>query len=704
MPPLDAGADSTARRRRRPSRFRFAGKPRHGHEPGLANRRIRYRYSGVVVDHLDGLNDAQREAAQATTGPVVILAGAGTGKTRVISHRAAYAAATGVVAPSQMLLVTFTDKAATEMVERVRVLGLAGVTARTFHAAALAQLRYFWPLRHEGSPLPEVMSDPYRIVAPLARRLPGGYQWTPAKDLIDELSWAKSRRISPKRYPSTAVGRMPPVPVELFVRLYGDYERAKTRQGVIDFDDMLTLTVDLLESDEEAASQVRERYTWFSVDEYQDTSPLQQRLLELWLGDRRDVCVVGDEDQTIYTFAGATPEFLTGFSARYPDARVIALTENYRSTPQILALANRLLASTGRSKHLDATRPPGPDPTVPTYADGDAELEGIVARVRELRASGTPACEICVLVRLNAQIPAFEAAFTRAGLPYRVRGQRFFDRREVRAAIEALRFVPAGLVGPELVAAVLSVWGKRLGFEPGAEVVGAEGRERQAALSALLSIVESVAADDGAAEESDVATELRRRAEEERSGSVDGVELSTLHRAKGLEWDAVFLPSLEEGVLPVAQAKDSASLVDEERRLLYVGITRARVHLALSWAQERTSAQGKLQRRHCSRFVRDLWPEHARRVLPTAWENLPTRVADEENPILASLRAWRTERARADAVPPYVVAHDSTLSEIAERRPGSMTALARVPGIGPAKLDRYGAEILEVVARPTPPK
>ncbi len=340
------------------------------------------------------------------SGPLAIIAGAGSGKTRVVSHRAAYAVASGVVDERHILLVTFTEKAATEMAERVRALGLGRVTARTFHSAALAQLRHFWPLRHDGAPLPEVVADKWRLVAPLARSLPGGYRFTPARDLIDEIEWAKGRRLTPSTYEEGAGSRPLPIPVDLFVRLFRDYERAKQRRGLIDFDDILLLTVDLLEQDPEAAASVHARYAWFTVDEYQDTTPLQARLLELWLGDRRDLCVVGDEDQTIYTFAGATPEHLVGFAGRYADAAVVPLLENYRSSPQVLRLANDLLASAGRPKRLIATRPDGPEPIVRSFRDGDAEAAFLVDRVRQLLDEGVSGPQIAVLVRLNAQIAA----------------------------------------------------------------------------------------------------------------------------------------------------------------------------------------------------------------------------------------------------------------------------------------------------------
>ncbi len=662
------------------------------------------------------LDPEQRDAVLATAGPVAILAGAGSGKTRVISRRTAYAIATGTVTPEQVLVVTFTDKAAGEMVERLRNLGLPGVTARTFHAQALSQLRHFWPDRHDGEPLPALLDSKLPIIGRLARQLPGHYRFTPAKDLADEIEWAKSRRIPPRAYEreAGAANREPPIPADLFVRTFENYERAKARAGRIDFDDLLVETVTLLETDADAAALVRARKSWFSVDEYQDTSPLQQRLLELWLADRRDLCVVGDEDQTIYTFTGATSSFLTSFAQRWPGAREIELVRNYRSSPQVIALANRLLAGEGRAKRLLATRADGPDPVIARHASAQAELDALAAWIGVRTRAGTAPAEIAVLVRMNAQLAPIEAALTRAGIPYQVRGLAFYQRPEVRAALTSLRRM-AGSSGPlarirglDLAAAVEARWRDELGLEDdeaAGRERGGEAQERQASLATLLGIVDDVVAADPSADATNVLAELEARAAAEHDGAGDGVNLLTYHRAKGLEWDAVALPSLEEGILPIRQAGEDAAAIAEERRLLYVGITRAREHLLLSWAETRAGRSGSDTRRRPSRFLLGLRPPAvpASRVARSGAGPRPhtssAATPSEGGPLFDALRAWRLNQARELGQPPYVIAHDATLAAIVEARPRSIEALWRVKGIGPAKADRYGAEILAIVER-----
>jgi DNA helicase-2/ATP-dependent DNA helicase PcrA len=637
---------------------------------------------------LEGLNSSQREAVTATSGPLAIIAGAGSGKTRVVSRRAAYAIETGVVPADQILLVTFTDKAAGEMVERMASLGHRGIMARTFHAAALAQLRHFWPSRHEGAPMPATLDSKLRLLVPLVGRLPGGYRFRPAKDMADAIEWAKVRRIRPDRWLDDG-GDRAPIPPEIFARLYRDYEREKARAGLLDFEDMLVETVELLERDPAAARLVRSRKRWLSVDEYQDTNPLAERLLELWLGESPDLAVVGDPDQTIYTFAGATPDYLLEFAERHPGARIVALAENYRSSPQILELANRVAAD-GLRGALRATRPDGPPPSVRRLSDAEAELRAIVEWIRSVAAAGVAPTETAVLVRINAQLPAIEDALTRAGLAFTVRGLRFFERREIRDARALLRRVRPHETGGGLVGAIERLFVEKLGLDDLAADAGQEGRERAASLELLVSIVDDLANANPGLDIDAVLDELDRRHAAEAAAGSDGVNLLTYHRAKGLEWDAVYLPALDEGILPIRQAREDQE-VAEERRLLYVGITRARRFLAISSSSRRPS-----------RFLASLEPQRSPsarhlRVLPGAPVATVTVGAAPDAGTLEALRRWRRERATADGVPAYVVAHDTTLAEIAEARPRTLPALRRVRGMGPMKLERYGPEILAAI-------
>ena len=673
-------------------------------------------------DLLADLDPDQREAVTITSGPLCILAGAGSGKTRVISRRVAYALATEVIRPRDVLVVTFTDKAATEMASRLATLGHRDVAASTFHAAALRQLRHFWPRVHDGDP-PAILDSKAPILAPLAAGLPGGYRYLAVRDLAAEIEWAKARRIRPADYEERALAdeRDASLPPDLMAGLYRRYESGKARAGRIDFEDMLELTIGLIEADATIAADVRDRYRWFSVDEYQDTNPLQEALLEAWLGGRDDLAVVGDEDQTIYTFTGATSDYLIGFADRYPDARLVRLETNYRSTPEVLALANRVLAA-GRvaaderlpgtpprpPKHLVAREPSGPTPEIGGFATDDAELAAIVEAIRALARAGTSHGSMAILVRTNAQLPSLEDSFGRAGIPFHVRGERFFARPEVRRAVRVaggLEGGPAATAPDPLPARLAVAFERELGVRRDAVPEGEAAASRHAAVVTLLELAEELVLADPDAGIPAFLAEIERRTTVEAGGAATGVELLTYHRAKGLEWDAVFLPALEEGTLPIRQSTEPDELA-EERRLLYVGITRARRYLWLSWATSRTGATGREGRRSRSRFLDGLVPAAAGRgragVTAGGRESHPaTAKVDpaDRSPLSNALRAWRTARARADAVAPFIVFHDSTIEAIAARRPRSIAELRRVPGVGPMKLDRYGEEIIGVVVR-----
>jgi len=666
---------------------------------------------------LADLDPAQREAVLITSGSLCILAGAGSGKTRVISRRVAYALATAVVRPRDVLVVTFTDKAAGEMRSRLAALGQPGVAASTFHAAALRQLRHFWPRVH-GSDPPSILDSKVPILAPLAAGLPGGYRFLAVRDLAGEIEWAKARRIRPNEYEMRAIAddRGASLPPDLMANLYRRYEAAKARAGRIDFEDMLELTIGLIETDAAIAAEVRDRYRWFSVDEYQDTNPLQAALLDAWLGGREDLAVVGDEDQTIYTFTGASSDYLIGFEARYPSARVVRLETNYRSTPEVLALANRVLAA-GRAAPDErlpgvAPRPPkrlvtslasGPAPEIGGFATDEAELAGVTEAIRALVRNGTAHGATAILVRTNAQLPAIEAALGAAGVPFHVRGERFFTRPEVHRALRVAGTLARTDTDDPLPVRLAAAFERELGVRRDTIPDGEAAAERHGAVVTLLELAEDLSRTDPAADVTAFLAEVERRAEVEAGGTATGVELLTYHRAKGLEWDAVFLPALEEGTLPIRQSTAPNELA-EERRLLYVGITRARRYLWLSWATTRMAATGRGGRRRRSRFLDGLVPPSARRVAVAetagagAGRQSTARVDPaDRSPLSNALRAWRTARARADAVAPFIVFHDSTIEAIAASRPRSIAELRRVPGVGPMKLDRYGEEIIGVV-------
>jgi DNA helicase II / ATP-dependent DNA helicase PcrA len=613
---------------------------------------------------LEGLNAEQRRAAEAVRGPVCILAGAGSGKTTTITRRIAWQVASGARRSDEILAVTFTDKAAAEMRARLERLGVDGVETRTFHSAALAQLR-----RSSGEAPGRILATKALLLRQIGNSLPRPYRFRPAGDLATEVEWAKNRRLTPESYRRGLGAHEPPIPPDLMARVFREYERRKSASGLVDFEDLLELTVRMYEEDEWALAAARERYRAFTVDEYQDVNLLQQSLLELWLGESDEVCAVGDDYQSIYGFTGASPEWLLGMEKRFPTATVVRLEANYRSSPQVLALANRLTPKLGGAeKTLRPTRPEGPEPAVRGFSSPEDEGQFVLERVRALAGEGVPYEEMAVLMRLNSRSADFEELFGDAKIPFQ--GAALLARDGARQLLKGLR----GSYRFELPLAeeVRRVAHEQGLVEPVPEGLGERELVRQADLRRLCRLAEEF--DDGSRTVEEWVAWLRARFDH---GAEGGVHLLTLHRAKGLEFEAVFIPRVEEKELPCKQSLRVPGALGEERRLLYVGMTRAKRQLALTWT-------GKP-----SRFLAELGIEAA----PP-----PRRRAEEpDSPLYAALKRWRLQRAKADEIPAYVVFHNSTLAEIAERRPCSLAELAAVPGVGPAKLERFGAEVLEAL-------
>ncbi len=559
---------------------------------------------GTSDDLLDALDPQQRVAARSLLGPVCILAGAGTGKTRAITHRIAYGVATGVYSPNRVMALTFTSRAAAELRTRLRPLGAGGVAARTFHSAALAQLNYFWP-QVIGGEAPRIVDNKAKAIAHAAELLKLRLDTATLRDVAGEIEWRKVSNMSIADYAVAARSSrvLPPsLSVDQMIELQERYEALKDERRQLDFEDVLLVTAGMIETEASVAFQVREQYRFFVVDEYQDVSPLQQHLLDQWLGDRRDLCVVGDASQTIYSFAGASAGYLLEFGSRHPNGTVVTLEQNYRSRPPIVAAANRLMRGRAGALTLhaveqaapddttaagidrgapDATTPvPAVEPTITAYPNDFAEAEGVAAAIARLIAEGTPPQDIAVLYRLNAQSAPLERALADAGVVYQLRGAtRFFDQPDIKRAVMELRAASVSISDEPLFKSVSDVLRSRGWAQEAPEGTGAV-RDRWEALNALMGLAEGMPPGTTFRQFTD---ELMERQSSQHEPTVRAVTLATLHSSKGLEWPAVFILGVAEGLLPISHAEGLAG-VDEERRLLYVGITRARDRLALSWA------------------------------------------------------------------------------------------------------------------------
>ncbi len=671
----------------------------------------------MSAEILDALDPEQRQVAQEFDRACVVLAGAGTGKTRAITHRVAHAAHEGHYDQRAVLAVTFTTRAAGEMRARLAALGVRHAQARTIHSAALRQCRYFWPQAY-GTEFPTLLDNAFGLVARAANHVLGDVDVAVIRDLETEITWAKSSNVAPEDYPDLAGSREVhgATPAQV-AAVMANYERGKQAQYAVDFHDLLLCNAALLTEHPAVAERIRGQYRHFVVDEYQDVSAIQHRLISLWVDGRDDVCVVGDPNQAIHSFAGADPRFLREFGRDRDDIVTIRLVRNYRSSPEILALATQVLRPRA-AERLRATRQSGPDPIVKAAGTVTNEADAVADWIVERHADGTPWRELAVLYRINAQSPVLEAALTQRGVPYTVRGtERFYDRGEVRQAVHAIvRF--AEQAPDETATAMLASVLDELGWSPDAPTSQGRQRERWESVAALKEMLEDEIAEDHAWTAGAASAWLRERATWQQSPVADAVTLSTMHAAKGLEWDDVAVIGVREGLVPFSLAVEDDA-VEEERRLLYVACTRARQRLRISW--NFIGAGGQLQRSRflagvrstrapeaparprTSRSVRSKPCVVCGRLMATAAE-IKMRHHEEcdlpiDEALFERLRAWRKATADELSVPAFVVFTDATLMAIAEAKPTDEESLLAIPGVGRNKLRKHGEAVLAVVAR-----
>ena len=650
---------------------------------------------------LNGLDEAQANAVTTDTTPLAIHAGAGSGKTRVLTRRIAWRSLTGRSDPRRVLALTFTRKAAAELRSRLRILGLRDqVAAGTFHSVAYAQLRIWW--KDNDIPEPQLLDRRSDLIT---KHVPRDRRTTDVKDVVSEIGWAKARRVAPERYAAAAeeAGRNPPLALTVIAEIFRKYEDEKSQKKMVDFDDLLdncrrALTGDKRKSKLFADAQ-RWRFRHLYVDEFQDVNPLQFSLLDAWLGGRQDLCVVGDPDQAIYGWNGADADHLRRFDTHFRDGTVLELRQNYRSTPQVLRTAAAALAG---HEPMEANKPSGPTPTVNSYPDDKKEAEAIAQRVRDSHGANRPWSQQAVLVRTNAQTGKVAAALKDAGIPIRTRsGSGIKDQPDVKSALSLMAKTSGGSLAKQF-----DDFLPRAGSDTSNQVADHSNAEREAAFAELRYLRDEFLTLDPTGTPADFTTWVHKIAGNEIDDSTDAVEVVTFHGAKGLEWPTVHIAGLENGLVPIGHAHDPNALA-EERRLLYVALTRAEETLHCSWAAERTFGT-RTSKRSPSPWLVDIeaaitaldrpLDHHDQGRRAKAARSHTRRPSPPENPDVAALKAWRLATAKAANVPAFVVFSDATLEAILEMLPTTPAELLSIPGIGPVKVDRYGNELLAVLA------
>ena len=647
---------------------------------------------------LEGLDDDQRAAVISDAAPLCIIAGAGSGKTRVLTRRIAYRIATTTAEAEHVLALTFTRKAADELRTRLGLLGVpSGIAAGTFHALAYAQLRRRWA--DEGKRAPALLEQRHRIINEIIgpNRPAKGLPIVRSAEVIAEIDWARARLIAPAHYSRAAedARRRPTAGTARIAELFGKYEQEKRKRGVVDFDDLLSLCADALEQDPAFASAQQWRFRTLFVDELQDVNALQIRLLKAWLGGRPDLCAVGDPRQAIYSFNGSDPGFIERFDEHFPRATVLQLTRNYRSTPEIIELAHRVLPATASLPPLVPMKPSRDwDPELQKRRNDGDEVDGVARTLRRMHSEGYAWRDCAVLARTNVQLDPLRTALAQHHIPTREdRGRRELELAGAAQFMAALKAVPGNTL---LSAGVKDVADAFVEVD-----LDDRARERADQLSRLTQELRSL--DPGATVDGFIAWLPSALRDTQLERSPDVVELTTFHRAKGLEWRAVIVVGVEAGYVPHAHARTTAAEA-EERRLLYVALTRAEERLVCSWAGMRKFGERSV-RRHRSPFL-DLVPENVASVAPneidvrnhlSASRALLSKPSKGTTALHAALRSWRSSTARAANVPAYVVFNDKTLEEVADRRPTTMRSLADIAGFGPVKVSRYGEAILEMV-------